>query len=392
MVALDKKARVRLGITDINPYFCVTMHLQSLDILNFKNIKEAHVTFSPYLNCFFGQNGQGKTNVLDAVYFLSFCKSHTNVLDSQVIAHEADFLMLQGLYEGEGEKHEYYCGIKRRQRKVFKHDKKAYERLSEHIGQLPLVMISPGDERLIREGSEERRRFIDMAISQYDPQYMRALVSYTAALQQRNAMLKDEGHHYEDALYELYESQMAFHGEEIFRKRQQFIEQFIPLFNQQYRQISQQQEQVGLSYSSHLSQGPLEPQLQASRAKDRLLGFSTKGIHKDDLDITMDGWPVKQVASQGQCKTCLIAMKLAQAEFLKQKGTHAPILLLDDIFDKLDQQRVENIISLVSQEAFGQIFITDTHYEHLSRILQQSGRPYKVFQIENGDIHPYQTA
>lgn len=366
------------------------MYLQSLNILHFKNIKEAHIEFSPCLNCFFGKNGQGKTNVLDAVYFLSFCKSHTNVLDSQVITHDADFLVLQGVYREDQEQHEYYCGIKRRQKKVFKHDKKAYDRLSEHIGRLPLVMISPADEKLIREGSEERRRFIDMTISQYDPQYMRSLVGYTAALQQRNAMLKDQDRLYEDSLYELYEGQMDFHGKEIFQKRQQFIEAFIPIFNHHYQYISRQNEQVGISYSSHLSQGELEPQLKNAREKDRLLGFSTKGIHKDDLDITMDGYPVKQVGSQGQSKTCLIAMKLAQFDFLCQKGSHTPILLLDDIFDKLDEQRVENILSLVSQDSFGQIFITDTHYGHLSQTLERCGRPYKIFQIDKGEISSWQ--
>ncbi len=366
------------------------MYLQQLSILNFKNIAEASIGLSPKLNCFFGNNGQGKTNLLDAVYLLSFCKSHNNALDSQLIRHDAEFYMVQGLYQIDGKAHEFYCGTKRRGRKVFKQDKKSYDKLSEHIGKLPLVMISPSDEALIREGSEERRRFMDMTIAQYDSQYMQALVSYNAALQQRNAMLKqEERQHFSDDVYEIYEYQMTQYAQDIFCKRQAFIKAFTPLFNQFHQVISGNGEKVGLTYSSHLEQGDLAPQLADWRERDKIIGYSTHGIHKDDIDIQLDGYPLKKLGSQGQNKTCVIAMKLAQADFLRQKSSQTPILLLDDLFDKLDDLRVANIIRLVSQDNFGQIFITDTQLSHLERILHSTQGEHKVFYVENGQISVY---
>lgn len=367
------------------------MHLKQLSILNFKNIGEASIELSPKLNCFFGKNGQGKTNLLDAIYLLSFCKSHNQAIDSQAIRHEADFYMVQGQYLIDGKEQEFYCGVKRRGRKVFKRNKKSYEKLSEHIGQIPLVMISPADEALIREGSEERRRFMDMAISQYDNQYMQALVAYNNALQQRNAMLKQEDVVYPDDMYEVYEFQMAQHAEAIYQKRLAFIETFTPLFNEFHQIVSGQAEKVGISYSSHLSNGDLATQLAAVRERDKILGYSTRGIHKDDIDILLGDYPLKKVGSQGQNKTCLVAMKLAQAEFLKQQSLHTPLLLLDDLFDKLDDQRVANIIRLVSQESFGQIFITDTQWNHLENILRSIEGEHQIFYVENGEIRPHLT-
>lgn len=365
------------------------MYLHRISILNFKNISEASVEFSPKLNCFFGKNGQGKTNLLDAIYLLSFCKSHHLAIDSQAINHQADFYMVQGNYLIDNKEREFYCGVKRRGRKVFKHDKKAYEKLSEHIGQIPLVMISPADEALIREGSEERRRFMDMAISQYDNTYMQALVAYNNALQQRNAMLKDESRSYPDDMYEVYEYQMAQHAEAIYQKRLRFIETFTPVFDQFHQIVSGEAEKVGLSYSSHLANGDLAAQLAKVRERDKILGYSTRGIHKDDIDILLGDYPLKKVGSQGQNKTCLVAMKLAQADFLRQQSLHTPLLLLDDLFDKLDDQRVANIIRLVSQERFGQIFITDTQWSHLEKILQSIEGEHQVFYVEEGDIRLY---
>lgn len=366
------------------------MHLKQLSILNFKNIGEASIELSPKLNCFFGKNGQGKTNLLDAIYLLSFCKSHNMAIDSQAIRHEADFYMVQGQYDIDGKEQEFYCGIKRRGRKVFKRNKKSYEKLSEHIGQLPLVMISPADEALIREGSEERRRFMDIAISQYDSSYMQALVAYNAALQQRNAMLKQEDRIFPDEIYEIYEYQMAQHAEEIYRKRLAFIESFTPVFNDFYQEISGQAEQVSIAYSSHIERGDLAAQLAEVRERDKILGYSTRGIHKDDIDILLGEFPLKKVGSQGQNKSCLVAMKLAQAEFLKEKSHQAPLLLLDDLFDKLDDERVANIVRLVSQENFGQIFISDTQLSHLEKILQSLAGDHRVFLVENGQISHYQ--
>lgn len=362
------------------------MYLQKLSILNYKNIQEATLDFSPKLNCLFGKNGQGKTNVLDAIYYLSFCKSNTNPVDSQNIHHDADFLMLQGIYADGDTSRQFDCGIRRRQKKVFKHDRKAYDRLADHIGAIPLVMVSPADEELIREGSEERRRFMDMAISQYDHPYMNALMEYNRYLQQRNALLRNETMQPDSDMFEIYEIPMGELAKEIYAKRKAFVEAFIPVFDKYYQSISEGQEHVSLTYRSHLEAGDLAAQLAATRVRDLAVGNTTKGIHKDDLEITMDGYPIKRVGSQGQNKSCLIAMKLAQSDFLRQTGCHTPILLLDDLFDKLDEHRVEQILSLVSQDNFGQIFITDTHAEHLCQHVQRICPDYKIFRVEQGSV------
>ena len=364
------------------------MYLQKLSVFNYKNIQEANIEFSPRLNCFFGNNGVGKTNFLDAIYYLSFCKSHTNPIDSQNIFHEADYFVLQGNYLIGGKEEEYYCAMKRRQKKIFKFNKKEYERLADHIGRLPLVIVSPADENLIREGSDERRRFMDIALSQFDRSYMEALMSYNKALYQRNALLKNEQMNKEDSLYEMYDAPMSDYAGLIYQKRREFIAAFQPVFEHYYHSVSDRSESIGLQYRSHLEQGNLQEQLLRSREKDIILGFTTKGIHKDELEMQIDGYPIKRVGSQGQNKSYLIALKLAQYEYLKQAGKKKPILLLDDLFDKLDASRVERIIQLVSKEDFGQIFITDTHREHLNMILQDNGKDFRVFHIENDCICP----
>lgn len=361
------------------------MHLTNLSIINFKNIRTAELTFSPGVNCFFGKNGEGKTNLLDAIYYLSFCKSHSNPIDSQNITHDAEFFVLQALYK-EGEvQEEIYCGMKRKQRKIFKRNKKEYERLSEHIGRIPLVLISPADEELIREGSDERRRFMDMVISQYDHAYMDALMSYNKALQQRNALLKTDAVR-DESLWSLYEEMMATDAEVIFRKRTTFIEEFTPVFETFYQKISGGKEHIRLKYASHLSAGNLAKKLYDCRQRDEILGYTTAGIHKDDLFMELDGYPIKRVGSQGQNKSYLIALKLAQFDFLKKAGKNTPILLLDDLFDKLDANRVERIINLVSGKEFGQIFITDTNRENPDHLLQRTGEEYRIFYVENGQI------
>ena len=343
------------------------MWLKRISILNYKNLEQVELAFSRKLNCIIGKNGMGKTNLMDAVYYLSFCKSATNPIDSQNILHERDFFVIQGFYETDnGEPEEVYCGLKRRQKKQFKRNKKEYSRLSDHIGLIPLVMVSPADSWLIAGGSEERRRFMDVVISQFDREYLDALIRYNKALQQRNALLKAEMEP-EEELMALWEEAMASTGE--------------------YAYISQGREQVSLMYESHAAQGNLLQLLKESRQRDRILGYSTKGIHKDDLIMELGDFPMKREGSQGQNKTYLIALKLAQFDFLKRTGNRTvPIVLLDDIFDKLDASRVEQIVKLVAGDNFGQIFITDTNREHLDKILSGVGEDYKLFEVEDGCV------
>ena len=365
------------------------MILKKISVLNYKNIAQAELEFSPKMNCFIGHNGVGKTNLLDAVYFLSFCKSATNAVDSQDIRHGEEFFMLQGEYEREnGEPEVVYCGLKRRQKKSFKRNKKEYKRLSEHIGLIPLVLVTPADAALIAGGSEERRRFMDMVIVQYDHEYLEALTRYNKALQQRNVLLKQEEEPDEE-LMRVWEEIMAQEGTTIYEKRKAYVEEFIPVFQDFYSRISQGKEEVGLQYVSHGQRGDLLEVIRRDRAKDRVMGYSLHGIHKDDLEMTLGGFPIKREGSQGQNKTYLIALKLAQFDFLRRTGSRTvPLLLLDDIFDKLDADRVEQIVKLVSGEQFGQIFVTDTNRDHLDRILEKMDNDYKLFYVEKGEVKP----
>lgn len=361
------------------------MRLNSLSILNYKNIHEAELVFSPKINCFIGNNGMGKTNILDAIYFLSFCKSHSNSIDSQNILHDADFALIQGKYQIGDNIEDVYCGLKHRQKKQFKRNKKEYERLSDHIGLLPLVLVSPDDSVLISEGSDERRKFVDGVISQYNKNYLQQLLQYNNALKQRNALLKSETLT-DDSLLEIWEDQMAFFGSYIHEQRKVFIDEFIPIFQQLYTFISGGNEEISLKYQSQHHENDIKLRMQSTRERDKILGYSTQGIHKDELEMLLDGYPIKRVGSQGQNKTYLISLKLAQFYFLKRTHNLSPLLLLDDIFDKLDSERVKKIIELVSGETFGQIFITDTNREHLDSILLQLGKESQIFQVKNGEI------
>ena len=379
------------------------MVLQRLQIINYKNIAEASLTFSPNINCFIGANGAGKTNVLDATYFLSFCRSAHTPQDSLVIRHDQDFLVLEGDYvddvnggQREVRTENIFCGMKRGTKKHFKRNKKEYRRLSEHIGLIPIVLVSPGDTLLVEGGSEERRHLMDVVIAQQDHAYIEALNRYNKALQQRNAMLKMEDATPDPVVLSLWEEQMAMEGERIYEKRAAFVEKLVPLFQQFYETISGGHEQVALSYTSHCQRGPLLEVIQRDRQKDLAVGYSLHGIHRDDLEMLLDGHPMRREGSQGQLKTFVIALKMAQFEFLCQRddampGNAAhyattPLLLLDDIFDKLDASRVEQIIRLVAGERFGQIFITDTNRDHIDQILSQGRFDYKLFTVENGNV------
>lgn len=383
------------------------MFLRELNILNYKNIREASLHFSDKLNCFIGLNGQGKTNILDAIYYLSFTKSAYNTIDSQNITHGEELAMLQGLYsmrnaqcamhnDNDNEEVVISCGIKRGQKKQFRRGKKDYKRLIDHIGLIPLVMVSPQDSELVSEGSDERRRFMDGVISQYNRLYLEHLTQYNALLKQRNALLKQ----YEDTpasavptdLFEVIEAQLAEHATYIYKERQEFIEQFVPYFREVYATISGDKEQPALQYVSQLQNRDLTEAFGRTRARDLILGWSSQGVHKDELEMYLGEYPLKRVGSQGQQKTFLLAMKLGQALYLGQTMDNGnPILLLDDIFDKLDRERVEQIIRLTADNRFGQIFITDTDRQHLTSILRQTDTPNlthhaTIFHVTDGQV------
>lgn len=363
------------------------MWLKRISILNYKNLEQAELSFSRKMNCIIGKNGMGKTNLLDAVYYLSFCKSATNPIDSQNIRHNQDFFVIQGFYETDTlEPEEVYCGLKRKQKKQFKRNKKEYTRLSDHIGFIPLVLVSPADSLLIAGGSEERRRFMDVVISQFDREYLEALIRYNKALMQRNTLLKSDVEP-EEELMVVWEEMMAAAGAVVYQKRKAFIDEFIPVFQSYYAYISQDREEVSLAYESHAAQGDLLQLIKESRQRDRIMGYSLKGVHKDDLIMRLSEFPIKREGSQGQNKTYLIALKLAQFEFLKRTGSQTtPLVLLDDIFDKLDASRVEQIVKLVAGDNFGQIFITDTNRDHLDKILKKIDGDYKLFEVDDGIV------
>lgn len=363
------------------------MILKRISILNYKNLEQVELEFAPKINCFIGQNGMGKTNLLDAIYYLSFCKSASNPTDSQNIRHGQEFFVIQGFYEQEdGTPEEIYCGLKRRQKKQFKRNKKEYSKLADHIGFIPLIMVSPADADLIAGGSEERRRFMDVVISQYDREYLDALMRYNKALQQRNTLLKQETEP-DTELMAVWEEMMADAGAKVYAKRAAFIQEFVPLFQSFYSYISQNGEEVSLHYQSHAEGKNLLEVIRESRPKDRIMGYSLHGIHKDELNMELGGFPIKREGSQGQNKTYLIALKLAQFDFLKRTGSNTtPILLLDDIFDKLDALRVEQIVKLVAGDSFGQIFITDTNREHLDKILGKTQQHYRLYSVHNGAV------
>jgi len=366
------------------------MIIERISILNFKNIEEAELSFSSKMNYLFGNNGMGKTNLLDALFYLSFTKNYTNLLDFQLIKHDEEFCVLQGYYRDNEVKEEIYCGIKHKQRKVFKRNKKEYERLSEHIGLIPMVMISPADTDLIQGGSAERRKFVDMIISQYDKEYLRFLIHYNKVLQQRNSLLKERTVLPDNSLFDILDEQLSTDGEIIFQKREEFISGFRLFFQKYYQSISNGSESVDLQYDSHLKTSAFSGVLKEKRGIDKILGYTSTGIHKDDFLFLLGEHLIRKIGSQGQNKTYLIALKLAQFQYLLQKNTSAPVLLLDDIFDKLDANRVERIIQLVTKDDFGQIFVTDTNRKYLDEILSGLEHDYKLFQVEGGKFKEIQ--
>ena len=363
------------------------MTLKELNIINFKNIAEATLTFTSGFNSFVGNNGVGKTNVLDAIYHLSMCKSYFNLPDLQNIRHEEPFFVVQGKYERGGEELTVYCGVKRGQKKVFKKNQKAYDKLSEHIGLIPLVMISPEDFILIDGGSEERRKLVDGIISQCDRVYLHRLIRYNKALTQRNMLLKSAaGKFLDPEMLEVWNEQLAEHGEAIRQKRIAFLKEFRSVFQTYYERLSLGREEVCLEYKPSVKEGNFLTALKQAADRDRLLTYTTVGIHRDDLVLNIGDYAVRKIGSQGQKKTFLIALKLAQYHWLHQMSEVKPLLLLDDIFDKLDADRVEQIVKIVGGEMFGQVFITDTNRGHIDDILRAQAVDYKLFTVTGGEI------
>lgn len=363
------------------------MFLKQLSLINFKNYSEFEAKFSDKINCFVGNNGMGKTNLLDAIYYLSFCKSFFNSSDSQNIKHQEEFFVLQGYFNSFGEEYEVYCGLKRNQKKVFKNNKKEYERLSEHIGRFPLVMISPNDSDLINGSSEIRRKFLDGIISQYDKFYLDKLISYNQVLKQRNALLKhfSETRTFDSETLEIWDEQLILHGRSILEIRREFLKSFISLFNFYYGFISNSREQVSLEYENSLGEKDFKTALLTSLPRDRALQYTTVGAHKDDLEFMLNGFSLKKFASQGQQKSYLLALKLAQFEFIKEQKNTKPLLLLDDVYDKLDEERFTKLLELVSSDKFGQVFITDTHPERMNELLNQKQIAHRIFLVGEGN-------
>jgi DNA replication and repair protein RecF len=364
------------------------MYLQQLSIINFKNHTEADLVFSDGVNAFTGNNGAGKTNLLDAIHYLSLCKSYFNTVDSQQIKQGTDFFIINGTFDKNDSRETVACSVKRNQKKIFKRNKKEYPRLADHIGLFPLVMVSPYDVSIIMEGSEERRKFIDNVISQTDHYYLDELIAYNKILGNRNALLKSiaETGRFDLGLLEVIDEQLVASGSVIFEKRRAFMDSFTGIFNKYYQFITEDAERVELVYESQLLQGSFASWLAKTTEKDRVLERTTAGIHRDDLVFSIHGMPLKKFGSQGQQKSFLIALKLAQYSYLQQQKGFKPLLLLDDIFDKLDEKRITKLMQMVSAHEFGQVFITDASTNRVQTIFSQIQTEVKLFKVDNGEV------
>ncbi len=361
------------------------MFLKRLSLINYKNFDSRTFEFDSKINCFVGPNGVGKTNALDAIYHLSFGKGYFNPVATQNIKHEEDFFVIDGDFQKLDREEKIVCSLKTGMKKIIKRNGKAYERLSDHIGLIPLVIISPADRDLIIEGSDTRRKFMDGVISQSDKKYLQTLIKYNKILVQRNSLLKYfvANNTFDASTLSVYDEQLHNYGSEIFKKRLEFVEAFIPIFKEQYAAISGGNEKVTLSYASKLLEDDLLSLLAKNVERDRILQYTSMGIHKDDLIFEITGHPIKKFGSQGQQKSFLIALKFAQFHFIKKQAKTTPILLLDDIFDKLDENRVAHIVSMVDNENFGQIFISDTHADRTEEIVKNIHQSYKIFKLQN---------
>lgn len=364
------------------------MYLRRLNLVNFKTYAELEIEFSPKVNCFVGNNGVGKTNLFDSIHYLAFSKSYFNSSDSETVKHSADFFLIDGEFVFEDRVENIQCAFKEDQKKRVRRNSKDYTRLADHIGLIPMVMVSPADSSLILEGSEERRRYMNSVISQYNRQYLEDMIQYNKALHQRNRILKEfaRDHFFDNDLLTFWDEKLAQTGTRIHIRRKEFLSELMPVFQRYYNTISGGHESVELIYQSQLEEAPMAELMAESRQRDCQLQYTTAGIHRDDLLLQLSGYPMKQQGSQGQQKTYLIALKMAQYDFLKQVSAVRPLILLDDVFDKLDAGRVTQIMNLVAADHFGQIFITDTNQEHLEKILSSIPVDYRLFRIEDEQV------
>lgn len=366
------------------------MYLSSLQLVNFKNYSKTGISFSKEINCFVGKNGSGKTNLLDAIYYLSFTKSSFNAIDQQNILHERNFFSIEGNFVKENLTEKVRITFKRGEKKSVKLNNNDHKRFSDHIGLFPLVIITPNDIFLIIEGSEERRKFLDGLISQTDKNYLNDLLAYNRILEQRNRQLKlfSEMNFFDRNLLETYNEQLIRHGKSVYEKRKLFLESFIPVFRKYYQTISSSDETVNLIYHSDLNENSFEKLLNENENTDLSALRTNKGVHKDELEFVISGYPLKKFGSQGQQKSFIISLKLAQFDYLKQKTGIKPLLLLDDIFEKLDDYRLNTLLTMIAHDAFGQIFITDTHLDRLKIVFEKMKNiKVKYFLIDTGNIN-----
>lgn len=365
------------------------MYLNKLKLNNFKNITEVDLSFCKNVNCLVGENGVGKTNILDAIHYLSFCKSYFNVIDNNNIKYEKEFFAIHGFYTFDDKSNEKFsCSLKRGLRKQFKCVDKEYNKFSEHIGKIPLVMITPSDQELIIGGSELRRKFLDLVISQADILYLDNLIKYNKVLEQRNRLLKQfsQTMSFDNQSLQLWDEQLVAYGIEIYKKRKAFIEDFASLFQYYYNYISSDKEEVEITYNSEDFENNFQSLLLNARDKDRILNYTTVGVHKDDLSLKMKGHNVKKFASQGQQKSFLLALKLAQFEYILNQRKTKPILLLDDVFDKLDLKRINQLMLLVGSDRFGQVFVTDTQLGRVENIFKNTDIEHRIYTITDKGV------
>ena len=360
------------------------MRLRKLSLVNFKNIVSEELTLCNGINCMVGDNGAGKTNIIDAVYYLSMCKSSLTMTDGQSIRHGEEFFVVEGQYLSQTLKTETVsCAYSRKGGKVLKRNGKEYDRLSDHVGLIPAVIVSPADTALISDTAEERRRYLNAFISQLDRPYLNAVMRYNAVLMERNRLLKN---HPDPTILEIYDMQLIEHGTRIHECRARFTERLKPLVADYYRVLSGDREEVELAYKSELNERDFGEILAETRNKDLICEYTTAGIHRDDLTLRIGGYPLRKYGSQGQQKSFLIALKLAQYAIVSAERGEKPILLLDDLFDKLDTSRVEQLLGLVRDDSFGQIFITDCNATRLRSILDRTGDEYALFSVADGKV------